>query len=157
MRDGWVRRWLPILMLLGVVGALRPQVEAAPRRDRPIRPKVLHLIYDPVVEAEGGKRLHEVCRWNDAEQLAAQYVADIKETSGGFVQYRGVETRVLDDYPRKKDGFRYTDESYLACFRSGKGWHQPDAVDYLALLEEFDIPRRIERKELDEVWVSSMP
>jgi len=157
MRDGWSRRWVLLLVFLGAAGMARPPAQAALRRDRPVHPKVLHLIYDPIIEAEGGKRLHEVCRWNDADRLAAQYAADVKETSGGFAQFHVVDTRVLDQFPKKKDGFRYTDESYLECFRTGKGWHQPDAVDYAAILEEFDVARRINRKELDEVWVSAMP
>jgi hypothetical protein len=122
-----------------------------------VRPKVLNLIYDPIIEAEGGKRLHEVCKWRDPAALTTQYVADVKECSGGYAQYDVVETRVLDEYPRKKDGFRYTDESFLQCFRAGKGWHQPDAIDYYAIIDQFDLVRRVNRKEIDEVWVFGMP
>jgi len=123
----------------------------------PIRPRVLVLDYDPLIEAEGGRRLSQVCKWHDPEALFRDYVADLRECSGGFVQYQIAEHRVLDAFPLKKDGFRYTDESYLQCYRSGKGWHQPDGIDYDTILSEFDIPRRIDRREIDEVWIFGMP
>jgi len=134
-----------------------PGTAAVDRKDPPVRPKVLNLIYDPIIESEGGRRLHEVCKWQDPARLTEQYLADLKECSGGFAQYQVVETKVLDDYPLKKDGFRYTDESFLQSFRTGKGWHQPDAIDYHALIRQFDLARRVNRKEIDEVWIFGMP
>jgi hypothetical protein len=129
----------------------------APRAERPVRPKVLVLNFNPIVEAEGEKRLSEVCRYRDPDTNTRAYVDDVRESSGGFVQYRIVETRQVDAFPVKKDGFRYTDESFLAAFRTNRGWHQPDAIDYYALLKEFDIVRRVNRGEIDEVWVQAMP
>ncbi|MCC2667786.1 MAG: uncharacterized protein K0Q72_257 [Armatimonadetes bacterium] len=152
------RVWGALLLVLTAAMLGRPHDgAAAARRDRPVRPKVLNLIYNPIIEAEGGKRLHEVCRWKDPAALTAQYVADIKECSGDFAQYQVVDTQVLDQFPKKRDGFRYTDESFLQCFRAGKGWHQPDAIDYHAIVEEFDLVRRVNRREIDEVWVFGMP
>ncbi|MGV3724903.1 MAG: hypothetical protein ACO1SX_28720, partial [Actinomycetota bacterium] len=144
---------------LAVIGLAQtgPGRGAVMRKERPVRPKVLSLVYNPVIEAEGGRRLSEVCRWNDPESLAEQYVADLKECSGGYVQYQVVETRVLDEFPRKKYGYRYTDNEFLRCFRAGKGWRQPDAVDYHAIIRQFDLTRRINRHEIDEVWIFGMP
>jgi hypothetical protein len=130
---------------------------AAPRKDRPIRPKVLQIVYDPVIEAEGGKRLHEVCGWNDPLALTRGYVSDVAECSGGYVQYSVVETLVVDGFPVKADGFRYTDESFMEAFRSKKGWHQPDAIDYYAIIESFELDKRVNRREIDEVWIQGMP
>ncbi len=50
------------------------RAETAPRRDTPIRPKVLVLTFDPAVEAEGGRRLSEVCGWSDPNALVQTYV-----------------------------------------------------------------------------------
>jgi hypothetical protein len=126
-------------------------------RGRPIAPKVLVVNFDPVIEAEGGRRLREVCGWNDPAKLTQGYIDDVRECSGGFVRYRVVETITADEFPLKKDGFRYTDEDFLRAWRSKGGWHEPDAVDYAALIRQFRMAERVERGEIDEVWVWSMP
>src|SRR5262249_54344983 len=69
-----------------------------------VQPKVLQLVFDPPVESEGGKRLHEVMHWNDPEQLSKDYAADLKECSGGYADYRIVETLHVDEYPPQRDG-----------------------------------------------------
>ena len=127
------------------------------RRDRAIHPKVLVITFDPVIESENSKRLHQVCGWNDPAKLTSSYIADVKECSGGFVQYHVVEHLTVDAFPAKRDGFTYTDDTFLECFRSKKGWHQPDAVDYRAIIRQFDLERRVNRREIDEVWIFGMP
>lgn len=149
------------LALLLFTGALADPFSAAgavaPAADPPVRPKVMLLTYDPVIEAEGGKRLSEVCRWNDPAALTRGYIADVRECSGGYLQYRVVDERVLDAFPLKKDGFRYSDDSFMQAFRAGKGWHEPDAIDYHAILREFAVAQRVDRGEIDEVWIQGMP
>ena len=58
----------------------------------------------------------------DPRYLAEAYSADLQECSGNYVRYRIVDWQDVDAYPLKKDGFRYTEEEYLKCMRSGKGW-----------------------------------
>ena len=135
---------------------------AAPRAAPPdppprLRPKVLLLNYDPRVPGEGGKRLHEVCGWSDPHYLADACIGDLKDVSGGYVDYRIAEWKDIDAFPVKKDGFRYTAESYMKCYRDGKGWHQPDGVDYTAILKEFGLERRVAAGEIDEVWLMGAP
>jgi len=122
-----------------------------------IAPRVLVLNFDPIVKSEAGARLHEVAKWNDSRYLADAYAADLKECSGGFAQFNIVEWKDVDAYPIKKDGFRYTEEEFLKCMRSGKGWHQPDGIDYKALIREYNLDRRVATGEIDEVWVFAMP
>jgi hypothetical protein len=119
--------------------------------------KALVLNFDPVFESEGGKRLHEVRGWNDPHRLTEGYIADLAECSGGYVQYEVVEWQDVDAYPVKKDGFRYTNQSYLRCQAGEEQWHEPDAVDYPAILREFRIPERIEQGDFDEVWLWGFP
>jgi hypothetical protein len=125
---------------------------SARNREPPIlRPKVLVVTFNPVIEAEGGRRLNAVCGWNDPGALTRGYINDVRAASGGQVQYQVVESITVDAYPLKKDDFRYTDEGYLACFRRRKRWHQPDAVDYPALIRDFRLAQRVEIGEIDEV------
>src|SRR5688500_4399752 len=71
----------------------RPPEQNDPRRwrGRPISPRILVINYDPIIEAEGGRRLHEVCGWNDPRKLTQGYIDDVRETSGGYVRYRVVD------------------------------------------------------------------
>lgn len=140
-----------------LVAALNGVTFTQTNTSKVLKPKVLVLNYDPIIEAEGGKRLHEVCKWNDPRQLTEGYVNDIKECSGGYVQYQIVEWKDVDDFPVKKDGFRYTDETYMQCYKTGKGWHQPDGVDYKAIIKDFKLDERVERREIDEVWIWGAP
>lgn len=148
---------MPVLAAALLSTSLAAAAPGARRRDRPISPRVLLLTFNPRIEAEGGRRLAEVCGWRDPETLTREFIADLRECSGGFVQYRLVENLVADSFPLKKDGFRYTDESYLQCFRTRRGWHQPDAIDYPELIRAFELTRRVERREIDEVWIWGMP
>jgi len=122
-----------------------------------VAPQVLVLNFDPIVKSRGSKPLHQVCGWNDLHALTDAYIADLAECSGGYVRYQVVEWRDVDAYPLKKDGFRYTDDSYLACHEGRATWHQPDAVDYHPILQEFGIPARVEAGEIDEVWLWAFP
>ncbi len=162
-REGSRGKWIGAGLALGVLGgmALMTRAGAAPRRaPQPppfVAPRVLVINFDPVVESEGGRRLHEVGGWNDPHVLADGYIADLNRASAGYARYRIAEWVDADEWPLKKDGFRYTDETYLAAFRKKTVWHQPDAFDYSAFIRQFDLARRVNSGEIDEVWVFSMP
>jgi hypothetical protein len=131
----------------------KPAIEAPAR----LEPKVLVINYDPAVPGEGGKRLHEVVKWTDPRYLCEAYAADLRESSGGYVRYRIAEWKDVDAFPVKKDGFRYTIEEYMACTKEPKRWHQPDAVDYTAIIREQGLERRVAAREVDEVWLMGPP
>ena len=124
---------------------------------QPLVVKVVALNFDPVIPSEGGKRLHEVCGWNDPRRLAAGYVADVAEASHGYVKYQIVEWRDIDTFHTKIDGFCYGPEQYMECHRSGKGWHQPDTADYPKTFVDQQLLPRIDRGEVDEVWFFGGP
>ena len=121
-----------------------------------VRPKVMSIIYNPILESKDGTRLQEVFNWFDPDSLAEVYMSDLKEVSGGQLDYQIVKRLEVDEYPLKKDGFRYTDESYLQAWET-REFHQPDAVDYEAILEEYKIIPMIESGEIDEVWLFGHP
>lgn len=123
-----------------------------------LAPRVLVLNYEPIIEAEGGKRLREIVNWNDPRYLCDAYIADILACSGGYVRYNVVDWKDLDEHPVKKDGFRYTDESFLEMWRSRpRKHHEPDAIDYHAIIDAHDVVRRIDSGDIDEVWLMSYP
>ena len=119
--------------------------------------RVLSIIHNPIIRAEGGRKLNQVLGWNDPDVLAQQYIRDVADCSYGYAQCQIVERREVDGFPIKIDGFRYTHDSYLKCWRSRSGFHQRDAVDYHAILAEFDVVRKINISLIDEVWLFGFP
>jgi hypothetical protein len=123
----------------------------------PLEPHVLMIVYNPVVDAATGAHLIQAMRWNDPEQLAAAYIADVRECSGGWVNYRIVQRNDVDALPTKIDGFCYTPQEYVNIALTHRGVHEPDAVDYHALLEQFSVLPRVAAGEIDEVWLFGGP
>jgi hypothetical protein len=137
--------------------ALVLAVASLPAADTPafVTKKVLVLNYDPVLTNHAGVRLHQHLKWGDPRTLTTNYLADLTEVSGGYVRW--VPTFVdLDECPVKKDGFAYTGQSYLDARASGK-FHEPDGVDYVRIIERFDLDRRVKAGEVDEVIIWGAP
>jgi hypothetical protein len=140
-----------------IVGSLRSMIGGVAEQAVSLAPKVLVINFDPIVRSEGDRRLHEVLGWNDPRALTDGYIADLEACSRGYVRYEVVEWRDVDAYPVKEDGFRYTEGEFLRCWRAREGFHEPDRVDYHAILSDFGIPERVERGEIDEVWLWAFP
>jgi hypothetical protein len=111
--------------------------------------KVLVLNYDPVLTNHGSMHLHEYMRWGNPRELTTNYLADLTEVSGNYVRWAPTFVD-LNAWPVQKDGFLYDESSYLAAARSGK-YHSPDAVDYLRIIQQFELDRRVKAGEVDEV------
>lgn len=125
-------------------------------KPEPIQRKVLMITHNPRLQTKGGITVKEYFRWNDSDTLADAYVEDVRWASYGYANYKIVERIVVDAYPIKRDGFRYNEQSYLAAW-ANRDFHQPDGVDYLELLREFKMIERINRGEIDEVWLFGHP
>jgi hypothetical protein len=123
----------------------------------PIAPRVVVLIYNPIVQAEGGRRLHDVLGWNDPDALTHGYIDSVRDASHGIVNYRVVERIERDAIPIKRDGFRYSTEGYLRAWRSRSGFHEPDGADYPAMLRDADFARKVEAGLADELWIFGAP
>ena len=121
-------------------------------------PKVLLVIYNPVLESQGGQKLTAYKGWNDPDSLTTSLMDEMKTVSGGLANYSIAQRIELDEIPVKGDGFQYTDDSYLACASSGgKDCHNPDGADYLKILEKVDACGKRNRGEIDEVWMWGGP
>lgn len=120
-------------------------------------PRVLFVVFNPVLEALGGVPLREHKRWHDPDRLAGEYIADLEACSDGRVRYRIVRRLEVDAHPVKVDGFRYTDDAVLEVFAHPARAHRPDTFDYPRLIREFDIIPQVEAGEIDEVWLMAYP
>jgi hypothetical protein len=95
--------------------------------------------------------------WYDPDALARQFADDVLAASHGLVQYEVVRREVRDGFPAKVDGFRYDASTYLRCWQARRGFHEPDGVDYHALLREFEVVEQVNDGVIDEVWLFGFP
>lgn len=137
---------------------------------KPLRVKVLVLDFNPLIAgplykpddpAVQPKGLREVAGWNDPVPLSQGYMDDFLQASGGFIQYEVVEWLVVRRFQKKTDGYVYTPEAYMTALKQGTGkakaWHQPDGIDYPAMIDEFNIIPLVEEGVIDEVWMMGLP
>jgi len=132
---------------------LRPGLEI----DLPTTRKVMVLEFNPIIESLGGQRLNVAKNWFSPSQLEDQYQAQIFKLTDGYLTYQIVSRQVIDDFPVKKDGYKYTDSTYLACASNSASCHSPDLVDYLKILSDYDVCAKRDRGEIDELWLWGAP
>lgn len=101
----------------------------------------------------GGLPLNKALNWGNPDELAAGYIDDLREISYGYVNYEIVERLEVNKFPRKLDGFTYKADEFAAAWKARTGFHTPDAVDYDALLAEFDMIAKVNSGQIDEFWL----
>lgn len=123
----------------------------------PLSPRVLLIIYNPVVDAASGKKLIQEMNWNDPDTLTAGYIADQRECSGGLVNYQIVERIEVDEFPKKENGFVYPPDQFVRAYRAGGAGLDSGMVDYNAIITKFNLLTRVANDEIDEVWIWNFP
>lgn len=113
--------------------------------------KVVVLIYNPVLESEGGRTLIEHVRGCDPVEYSHILANVIQQASWGYINYEIVDVIEVDGYPIKVDGFRYTDESFLEV-RKTQQW-QPATSSYRGFFEENNLLERFRQEHITELWV----
>lgn len=119
--------------------------------------RVAVLTFDPTLPMRDGQPIHAAMGWRDPRRLAEAYADAVREVSHGIVDYRIVSWRDVDAFPTKVDGFRYTPESWLACWEDRERCHEPDGTDYPRLLEDHDVVRGLDAGDFDEIWLFGAP
>ena len=134
-------------------------VVVTPAIDEPdISNRLYIIIYNPLLS--NGQYLNEYFNWSDHMAQATDIMNLFASASNGHFQYDLVATTVVThEWPIKRDGFQYTEADYLAVMAGQMEPHQPDAVDYNVIVNNplFDICGRVNRNEIDEVWVFNGP
>lgn len=122
----------------------------------PVKPGVLVIVHNPIIAAKGGLKAQQAYGWQDPDKLVGGYCDDLRLCSHGYLNYQIVERIEVDGFPLKKDGYRYTPDTFHQAWNSRK-FYQPDAVDYLAIVREFNLIDRINSGVIDEVWLMGFP
>src|SRR5687767_15917543 len=81
----------------------------------PIR--VLAVNYDPILREHGNVRLSRFMKWNDARIMTTNLLRYLRECSGGYADYRLVDFIDVDAWPKKRDGFRYDEHTFLEMWK----------------------------------------
>ncbi len=113
--------------------------------------KVVVVIYDPVLEEHGSVRLTAHVKANDPRHYSRILVDVIRQASWGYLNYEIVDWIVVDGYPKKVDGFRYTDATFLQA-RQQQEW-QPSPSSYREILQENGLIERARKEGITEVWL----
>jgi outer membrane protein assembly factor BamB len=134
-------------------------IPAAPLSgDSVLDKKVYLLVYDPILS--NGQHLSQYMGWYSYETLATGIIGFMQNASQGQVQYSIAYTSVVtDEWPVKIDGFRYTEQTYLKVMQNQMSPHDPDTVDYDIIIDnpEFDLCGKLNRGEIDELWMYAGP
>lgn len=120
--------------------------------------KVYVIVYDPILS--NGQYLSDYLGWNDYSELTQGTTDFFRRVTDGRLNYTIVYTTIVTDgWPVKIDGFRYTEEEYLAVINGQSSPHTPDTVDYNVIVNspDFDICGKANRGEIDEVWIYNGP
>ncbi len=138
---------------------LSPQLPPEPTSAAPTprTRKVSLIIYNPTIPGQGSRALTSVLGWNDPDRLVAELIDDLREISHGWANFEIAERIKIDAFPIKEDRFRYTPGEYVASIRSGRGFHQPDAVDYMDIIRQNNLIEKVRSGAIDEVWTISFP
>ena len=118
---------------------------------------VIVLNYDPILREHNGVRLQKHLKWNDPRLMTTNLVRYISESSSGYANLRIVDWIDVDAFPQKRDGFRYTEQSFLEMWKDKKKAHQPDSVSYAAIFKENNLVERIKKEDVSEIWVWGAP
>jgi len=135
----------------------KPPVPPFSGEPEPMQRRVLLLVFDPVIPSRGGRKLTKVLNWNDPDHLAQDYAADLRDASGGVADFQVVDRIEVNGWPVKIDGFRYDPDSFLKCWSSGGGWHEPDQASYSRIVADHKLLERVAAGEIDEVWMFGSP
>lgn len=121
--------------------------------DTNVNKSVLLLVFDPILETYGNKKVSQYFGWNDPNVLTNGILAALPAVSNKYVSYTIRERIDIDGIFHKSDGYQYTDESYVACIRGTGPCHSPDIINYQQLFNEYNICS----KNVDEVWMWGGP
>ena len=117
--------------------------------------RILVINYDPILT--NGVRLSRYMKWNDPRPMTTNLMRYLGECSGGYARYEMVDFIDMNSFPQKRDGFRYTGQTFLEMWKDRKKAHQPDSVSYAAIFKEQNLVERVKKEDVREIWLWGAP
>lgn len=121
-------------------------------RSQPQVVKVIVLNFEPTVPSEDNRTLWDLFGWSDPRDMAAGYLADVEQASGGAVDLQIVEWRDLNEFPIFTDGFRYNPDQYVQNRRTNTNWHD-GVADFYRIAEQQGLAQLVNDGVIDEIWM----
>lgn len=132
---------------------------------------VLVLNFDPVFHLPNGDKYHHelMSSWNNPQELAEQFISDMKEISYGYVNYHITDWQDINALPTSTAGATYTLNDYYDTLMTASaqcdgaywnydGWIQRGfTFDYEYYLNQYHVYERIDSGEIDQVWIFMGP
>ena len=131
--------------------------EFSPAANPPFNKKVYLLVYNPILS--NGQDFNSFMGWTPYSALVQDVISSFQAASHGQLNYQIAYTKVITDHwPVKIDGFRYDEAAYLAAYEN-RTPHAPNDVNYDAIVgdPQFDICGKLNRGEIDELWIYGGP
>ena len=120
--------------------------------------KVYVIVYDPLLR--NGQALSQYEHWQNYADLTQQTIDFFRQVSGNQLNYSVTYTTIVNSgWPQLVDGFTYTEDTFLAVLANHNLAHTPGDVDYTKIVTspQFDICGKVNRGEIDEVWIYNAP
>jgi hypothetical protein len=150
----------PLLVAIGLLGlaARIPAGEAANVTSlTPQRVSVLVISFDPVLKTRQNLKLHQYMKWSDPWKLTDKMVEDARVCSGGYLDYRVVEKIDYDGFTTFRDGFAYTEETFLEMWEKDRKKANQGMTSFKWLFEKFDLAAKIQAQNIREIWLWGAP
>lgn len=119
--------------------------------------RVIVINFDPVLKTRGHQPLHAAMRWHDPWKLTDTMVEAARSTSHGFVEYRVAEKIHVDGFPTFRNGFTYTEETFLAMWEKDRQQANRGMTSFRWLFERFNLPALLEKHQATEIWLWGAP
>jgi hypothetical protein len=113
--------------------------------------------YDPILRGHGGTNLQRFMRWNNPRPMTTNLIRHLRESSRGYANFKLVDWIDVDAFPVKRDGFRYTEQSFLEMWKDKKRAHKPDSVSYAAIFKELNLVERVLGPNRAAIFVNLIP
>jgi hypothetical protein len=123
-----------------------------------ITKKVYVIVYDPLLS--NNQKLSQYLGWSDHTTITQGTIDFFKQASNNRINYVVAQTTIVTSgWPQLVDGFSYTEQEYLAVLANQQPHHVPTGVDYNNIVNsvQFDICGKVNRGEIDEVWIYNGP
>jgi hypothetical protein len=123
----------------------------------PQRVNVLVISFDPVLKTRQNLKLHQYMKWSDPWKLTDKMVEDARVCSGGYLDYRVVEKIDYDGFTTFRDGFAYTEETFLEMWEKDRKKANQGMTSFKWLFEKFDLAAKIQAQNIREIWLWGAP
>lgn len=119
---------------------------------KPVRSKVIVLVYNPKLKSKGNVNLIEYLKAHDPKVYSDTLADVVRRASKGYLNYTIVDYIEVDGFSEKVDGFVYTEERFLED-RKNRDYRKPDRSDYRKIFEKNNLITRCRDEHISEIWL----